>query len=506
MVGRQIGAYQVLSLLGTGGMGEVYKARDVKLDRPVALKILPRAVASSRDRMVRFLAEARAASAINHPNVAHIYEIGRDQDLNYIAMEYVEGQTLSSKLRDLLFNPAEIVDIALQVAEALEEAHSRGIFHRDIKPSNIMVTPQGRVKVLDFGVAKVMHKPGDLGPSELPTALHTMPGVVVGTFEYMSPEQVRGEEVDHRTDIFSLGIVLYEMASGCRPFSGQSPTETLNRILNVPPESPSRFNRLLPAKLEQIIGKCLEKDRERRYQTAQELVIELKNLQKNLSSGAAVFTTFPESAGTIIRTSRLLVAASLVLFSGVIFTYLLWSPTAVETPPAIRSLVVQDLTDLLALQSEVARAIASEIRVQVAAEEEARLAKRGVRPVSPVVQEAYLKGVAFGDIGHFRQAIELDPQYAPAYAALASHYYLPGLFGAFPPREAFPRMREAALEALRLDDSLALAYDALARVKLHYEWDWKGAEEHFRQALRLNPGNADIHHGYVTLIRRSSTR
>jgi tRNA A-37 threonylcarbamoyl transferase component Bud32 len=281
LVGRQIGSYQILSLLGVGGMGEVYKARDTRLDRIDALKILPSEVASDRERLRRFVREAKAASALKHPNVATIYEIGESAGLHFIAMEYVEGQTLESKISSQPLDPAEVVEIGLQITDALDEAHSKGITHRDIKPANLMLTPRGQVKVLDFGLAKVARPEGQAVASDITTDLSTASGVLMGTMHYMSPEQVLGQKPDHRTDIFSLGAVLYEMATGRLPFAGTSSTETMDRILHEQPEAMAQFNYNLPVELERIIRKCLEKDRERRYQSARELLIDLKNLKRD---------------------------------------------------------------------------------------------------------------------------------------------------------------------------------------------------------------------------------
>jgi len=268
LIGRQVGAYQILSLLGAGGMGEVYRARDTKLDRTVALKLLPAEVAADEDRMRRFLREAKAASALNHPNVAHIYEIGEAEGMSFIVMEYVEGQTLAAKIHGRPLEPPQLVEIGMQAADALEEAHSKGITHRDIKPANIMVTPRGQVKVLDFGLAKIARPTDQAVESDISTMTQTAPGVVMGTVPYMSPEQALGRGVDHRSDLFSLGVVLYEMGTGRLPFSGTSTSETVDRILHAQPEAMARFSSKVPADLERIVRKCLEKERERRYQTS----------------------------------------------------------------------------------------------------------------------------------------------------------------------------------------------------------------------------------------------
>ncbi len=279
-VGQSVGHYQILSLLGKGGMGEVYRARDTKLDRTVALKILPAELAADHDRMRRFVREAKAASALNHPHVATIYEIGEADGISFIAMEYIEGQTLAAVINGHPLDPAKIIEIGIQVADALDEAHSKGITHRDIKPANLMLTPRGQVKVLDFGLAKVAPPAEPDEMSQLSTLTQTTPGVVMGTVAYMSPEQALGREVDHRTDILSLGVALYEMATGQRPFRGATASETIDRILHAQPEAIAHINDQAPAELERIVGKCLEKEREQRYQSARSLMDDLKRFQQ----------------------------------------------------------------------------------------------------------------------------------------------------------------------------------------------------------------------------------
>jgi serine/threonine-protein kinase len=282
--GTRMGRYTVRTELGTGGMGEVYLAQDTQLDRTVALKILPPDFAANPERMRRFLQEARAASALNHPNAAHIYEIGEAEDTAFIAMEYVQGETLGARIISGQLRPEEIADIGMQVADCLDEAHSKGIIHRDIKPSNIMLTVRGQVKILDFGLAKVLRPADESISSDIATQVKTSPGVVMGTVQYMSPEQALGREVDRRSDIFSLGSVLYAMATGRAPFTGSSIGETIDRILHSQPEAMARFNYDLSAELERIVRKCIEKDKERRYQTARDLLNDLKSLGRDVEA------------------------------------------------------------------------------------------------------------------------------------------------------------------------------------------------------------------------------
>jgi two-component system LytT family response regulator len=285
--GSALAHYRIVSKLGAGGMGEVYLAQDLNLDRPVALKILPPEVAHDPDRMRRFIQEAKTASALSHPNVAHVFEIGDADGVTFLAMEYIEGQTLNARIAGAPLPLDEAVDIAIQVADALDAAHAKGIVHRDIKPANIMITPRGHVSVLDFGLAKM--KPAATGSDTASTATQflTNPGMVMGTVQYMSPEQALGRDADHRSDLFSLGVVLYEMAAGRLPFSGANAGAMLVEILQAQPEALARFNYDAPPELERIVRKSLEKDRDRRYQSARDLLIDLQNLRRDLAPTGA---------------------------------------------------------------------------------------------------------------------------------------------------------------------------------------------------------------------------
>jgi serine/threonine-protein kinase len=289
MIEGNVSHYRIVKPLGAGGMGEVYLAEDTRLGRQVALKFLPASFQYDPDRRARFLKEARAASALRSPNIAAIYDIGEHEGSSFIAMEYVEGETITRRLERGPVSIKDVIDIARQVADALDEAHRLGIIHRDIKSSNLMITDRGLVKVLDFGLAKVTEPAGFADEDGEPTVMlgqQTSLGTVVGTVWYMSPEQALGKDVDSRSDLFSLGVVMYEMITGRLPFEGSSSTAVIDLIVHQEPPALARYNYSVPAELERITRKCLEKDRERRYQSTRDLLTDLRNLQRDAESGA----------------------------------------------------------------------------------------------------------------------------------------------------------------------------------------------------------------------------
>ncbi|HEX9423838.1 MAG TPA: serine/threonine-protein kinase, partial [Pyrinomonadaceae bacterium] len=297
--GTRLGRYEIRSQLGAGGMGEVYLAEDISLRRQVALKVLPTEVAANQDRMRRFKQEATATASLNHPNIAHIYEIGEVNGVNFIAMEYIDGVTLRDKIHRERVELPKLLRVLQHVAEGLAKAHAAGIVHRDLKPDNIMISRDGHAKILDFGLAKLIEPTqtsalSDTG-SEVATAIlaqHSKPGIILGTAGYMSPEQAQGKtnQIDHRSDIFSFGCILYEAATGRKAFEGKDALDTLHKIVHAPTPHINDTNPSAPGELQRIVRRCLAKDTDERYQTIKDLAIELKDVRRELQ-GADIDTT-----------------------------------------------------------------------------------------------------------------------------------------------------------------------------------------------------------------------
>jgi eukaryotic-like serine/threonine-protein kinase len=603
--GIRLGPYEILAPLGAGGMGEVYRARDTRLGRDVAVKVLPAYLSRDADRLRRFEQEARAASALNHPNILTIHDIGQQGGTPYVVSELLEGETLRQRLTSGGLGVRKAVDYGVQIAHGLAAAHEKGIVHRDLKPDNVFVNPDGRVKILDFGLAKLTgREAGDAAVTSAPTeAGGTEPGVVLGTVGYMSPEQVRGQAADHRSDIFAFGALLYESLTGQRPFRGGSAVETMNAILTEDPPEPSLTRQEIPPALDRVVRRCLEKSPAERFQSARDLGFALSEAggAPSVSGAAPAVAVTPRRryVGVVLGSAAVLLA---ILFAadvgglrarlgrkapaGVIRSLAVlplenfsrdpeqeffadgmteelitdlaqigslrvisrtsimgYKGTTKPLPQIGRELGVdgvlegsvqragnrvritaqlieaasdrhvwaksyeRDLADVLALQSEVAQAVAHEVRAALTPEEEARLARP--RPVDPEVHELYLRGrqhVSMGVEKELREAIALferalsrDPSDARSWAGIAdawtglSDFYLP-------PREAMPKARDAAEKALKLDDSLAEAHTSLGMVDTLYDWKWAEAESEFRRAIALKPGYAPAHDWYGSLL------
>ena len=337
--GRRLGDYEIVSQIGSGGMGVVYRARDTRLGRLVAIKVLPAHLSADSDRLKRFEQEAQSAAALNHPNILAVYQLGSYQGAPYLVSELLEGDTLREQLRQGPVAQERALDYAQQIAEGLSAAHERGIIHRDLKPENLFVTNDGRIKILDFGLAKLAEGDGGSAETVATLGLQTHPGMIAGTVGYMSPEQVRGEKLDTRTDLFSFGVVLYEMVTGKRPFEGETSGVTFEAILNRQPTPPTKLNSKVAPGLENIITKALEKDREVRYQHASDIRADLKRLKRDSESGHTASHLAPTPKKSRVIHWLVPIAVVILLASAI----LLYKRPWVRSSPK-KQLVQRDLT------------------------------------------------------------------------------------------------------------------------------------------------------------------
>jgi serine/threonine protein kinase len=563
--GFRLGPYEILSPLGAGGMGEVYRAHDSKLDRHVAIKVLPESVAADPDKLERFEREAKAIAALSHPNILAIHDFGTHEGVSYAVMELLEGETLRGRVDAGPIHQKQAVDYGLQIAKGLSAAHEKGIVHRDLKPENLFVGRDGHVKILDFGLAKREAPVASDKETNAPTLSgRTEPGTVMGTVGYMSPEQVRGAPLDHRSDIFSFGAVLYEMLTGRRAFRRDTAVETMSAILKEePPGLAGSASGVSPA-LERVVRHCLEKSPEERFQSARDVAFALSEALSGSTAGALesgpekrirslVVLPFENRSGdpaqeffsdgmtdaliadlAQIAALRVISRTSAMRFKG---THPALSQIANELGvdgvvegsalrigdrvritvqlvdvASDRSLWAKSydrgLSDILALQSEVARAIAEEIRIQVTPEERTRLRSKGA--VNPAAHVAYLQGLFLWNrftsesvkeaILRFEEALAFDPNYAVAHAGLADSYIMLANHHILPPREGYTLGRRAAERGLSLDGSLAELHTSLGWIHRLFDWDWAASERECRQTLELNPGYAFGRSRYALLL------
>jgi serine/threonine-protein kinase len=609
LVGQTVGHYVIESKIAEGGMGVVYRALDSRLDRSVAIKVLRPEVVGEPERKRRFIQEARAASALNHPNIITIYEIDSTAGVDFIAMEFVGGRTLDQLIGDNGLSPKEALIYAVQTADALATAHAAGIIHRDLKPANIMVTEDGRVKVVDFGLAKLAEKTGIPGTGSSDS---TQEGVILGTVSYMSPEQAEAKKIDARSDIFSFGSVLYEMVTGQHAFKGKTSASTLAAILESEPKPLSSYGKMMPGELERIIARCLRKDPERRYQSMADLRLALLELKEEYESSRRIsfsisapgFRLGPRIAvmsGLLTNAiagsrARIAVAFGLAgLLLGGVGLYL-WFGRAdglnsVAVLPfastnlgsdaeylgdgiteslinrlsrlkAVRviarttvfrfkgqpadpvkvgadldvdavlsgridvrgdTLTVQaelvrvrdgsqiwgeryegKLSDLVSVEEGISGQVSERLAPGVTVDKRYRPSKRYTENTE--TYHSYLRGRFYWNkrtagglkkaIEHFQTALQRDPTYAPAYAGLADCYALMTYYEELPPKEWFPLAKQAATQALAIDESLSEAHTSLAFVLYRFEWDWPAAEREFLRAIELNPSYATAHHWY----------
>ena len=590
IVGRTLGHYRIVEQIGAGGMGVVYRAHDERLERDVALKVLLPGVLADDSARRRFRQEALALSRLNHPNIATVHDFDADQDVHFLVTELVSGVTLDDRVKAGPLPEKEVVHIGMQLADGLEAAHHAGVIHRDLKPGNLRLTPEGRLKILDFGLAKRVDPADQLSITQSVTE-HSG---AAGTLAYMAPEQLRGDKVDTRADVWGAGVVLYELATGRRPFEGKTGTALGDQIFHASPPTPHKVS----SRLTDTILKCLEKDPENRYQSVKELSVDLRRLSTPsvtaIPSRKALARPWPiVAAGVVIALLAVVVglnvggwqerllrgtAAGRIESIAVLplqnlsgdpgqeyfadgiteeLTAALAQLTALRVisrssmmsykgakkslPQIARELNVdaivegsvrrsgdrvritaqliyaptdrhlwartyeRDLHDVLGLQDEVAQAIVTGVGGQLNPQQHAQMDV--ARRVNPEAYEAYLRGSSYLDNGdlqkgidYFNQAIKLDPDYAPPYAGSATVYYFEGFFNILPPNVAFAKMKDAAMRAVEKDERLSDGHDALALVKLHYDWDWEGAEKEFKRALELNPNDANSRHDYAHFL------
>ena len=541
MIGKTISHYKILEKVGEGGMGVVYKAEDTKLKRTIALKFLPRELMRDQEARDRFMKEAQAAAALDHPHICTVHEIDEVDGKTFIAMAYIEGQSLKEKIEAGQMEIDDVVEVAFQVAGGLKEAHDKGIIHRDIKPANIMLTEKGQAKIMDFGLAKL-----EWGVNLTKTA------TILGTVAYMSPEQARGEKVDHRTDIWSLGCVLYEMITGQRPFKSDKDQAAIYAILNEAPQPLANLKKELTQELEQTVNKCLEKNPDKRYQDANEIIDDLSSLQKKLkfettesqpaekkpSIAVLPFVdmspqkdqeyfcdgiaeelinalTHIKDMRVVARTSafsfkrkeldireigrklnvemvlegsvrkagnRLRITAQLI---NVADGYHLWSER-----------FDRELSDVFAIQDEISLAITDKMKLKLLGEERERIVKRYTEDLD--AYSLYLKGLYFRRkmtednikkaMKYFNLAIEKDPDYALAFAGLAYAYLALSFYASVSSKKTHAKAKQAVLRAMNLDNQLAESYEASALISAFFEWQWETAKKECRRAIELNPG------------------
>jgi serine/threonine protein kinase/tetratricopeptide (TPR) repeat protein len=547
MVGQTISHYKIVEKLGQGGMGVVYKAEDLSLDRLVALKFLAHHLVSDEDSHKRFIREAKTAAALLHPNICTVHEIDNAEGHTFIAMAYLEGDELSKRIAQGPLSIDQLLDVAMQVARGLQEAHGKGVVHRDIKPANIMLTAAGQAVLMDFGLAQVTAAASKL----------TREGISVGTTAYMSPEQTTGESIDHRTDIWALGVVLYEMATGQVPFQGHYANAILYSILNENPTSITALRTGIPLELERIVSKCMAKRPDERYQTASDLLADLSTLKRILESGAerrspsGITDTRPSIAvlpfenrgrgdedeyfsdgiseditSALVKLQRLRVAPRSAAFQ---FKGKRPTPEEAGRKLNVRYLLEGSLRrsgnrvrinveliaidegyevwserydrvmdDIFEIQDEISQAIVENLQLKLVAGDQKPLIKHYTANVD--AYNHYLKGRyywykrtpdAFQQaIGHFERVIAEDAGFAPAYVGLADCHAVLAWYGGVTVAEATAKAESLARKALEIDPELGEAHATLAFIKGTFEWNWTESERGFQRALQLNPNYA----------------
>ena len=484
LTGQHLGNYEVIATLGKGGMGQVYLALDTRLGRKVALKLLPFSQTRDPNHVQRLEQEARTASALNHPNIVTIHEIGEADSIHFMATEYVEGETLRERMANAELSVREIVALAVQIASALRAAHRAGIVHRDIKPENIMLRSDAVVKVLDFGLAKLT------GAAEVES------GLIMGTTPYMSPEQARGETVDARTDVWSLGVVVYEMIKGTVPFTGETHRQTVTSILQ---DEPPTLDSEVPDELQQLVAKALTKDRSERYDDASSMENELKSLQGELEVRARLELANANQNEAVTR------------LSGWATSTQLRTDTAGHSRRGVKYYVQRHkvLTGIAAilLMGAVGWAYVNANRnradSRASSENPAAAPLKKAGSTNREAYRLYLHGMYLANnrnladaqksIEALKQAVQLDPNYAQAWAGLAYAHRTVSLYSEVSTQETYKRSIDAINKALAIDESVSEAHSALCENKYLYEWDFDGAERECKRAIELNPNSALAH-------------
>jgi serine/threonine protein kinase/Flp pilus assembly protein TadD len=564
--GTRLAQYEILESLGSGGMGEVYRARDSRLGRDVAVKVMAPHVAADPDMRRRFETEARAIAALSHPGILSIHELAVVEGVPVAVMELLEGETLRARMRKGPMPWRDAVEIAVAIAEGLAAAHARGVVHRDLKPENVFLTSAGVVKILDFGLA-LQRLNAPAAASDDLTIARTAPHVVLGTLGYMSPEQVTGERVDGRTDIFALGCIVYEMVVGRPLFSGSTPQEIVARLLNDSPSTGSGVDALAPKELRPVVARCVERSLSRRFESAQDAAIAFRALSSGSTSIDAGRRPRPrgKSLGVLpfvnagadpaieylidgisesIINSLSQLGSLRVVPRSLVFRYkgLQSDPATVGLALSARtiltgrvsqqgeSLSIQaelvdtttesqlwgeqfrpKISELPNVQQEIAWQISEALRLKLTGSQKTRLQKRTA--VDPAAYQEYLRGRhyfnAWSPEGfrkaheHFQRAIDLDPTYAPAYAGLGDTIGSMSYYGFVPAAEGFPRANAAAAKAIALDPELADAHGTLALSALFWDWDWAASERHFRRSIELNPNVASVRAFHAIMLSSS---
>ncbi len=561
--GARLVQYEIIELIGSGGMGEVYRARDPRLDRDVAIKVMAPHVAADPEMRRRFETEARAIAALSHPSILAIHELAVVDGVPVAVMELLEGHTLRARLKQGPLAWRDAVHIAAAIAEGLAAAHARGVIHRDLKPENVFLTNDGAVKILDFGLAlRRLELP--MLDSDGPTLARTAPNIVLGTLGYMSPEQVTGDRVDGRSDLFALGCILYEMLSGRPLFAGSTPQEIVAQLMHDRVRELSGFDAMAPRELQPIVSRCIERAPSRRFDSASDLVMALRALLSG--SNAVVAARRPRSRGkslgvlpfvnagadptieyltdgiteSIINSVSQLAGLRVVPRS-LVFRYkgLQADPSTIGVALNARTILTgrvsqqgeyltiqaelvdtatesqlwgeqfrPRLSELPNVQQDIAWQISEALRLKLTGAQKKKLRKRAT--VHAEAYKEYLRGRYFFNawspdgfrlaLKHFERAIEHDPTYAPAYAGLGDTIGSMSYYGLIPPLDGFPRAQAAAEKATALDPELGDAYGTLALGSLFHLRNWQDSERHFRQSIALNPKLASVRAFFAILL------